>query len=176
MIHVGYLLSSSSDYCDRQWVTNNLLINVSSWILNRLLSWMLVILSSTSSFLPAPFMFSVLELFPFLFLQVGTSVSVWNRILNKPMLPLYSHCSNNMSCALPLQTEDPLVNRTILYQTVALYDYAAQGSEDLEFSEGETIDILGEGEPLQVDPMLELYYSMCYCITAVCVSLSHPCS
>ncbi|CAK6978568.1 NADPH oxidase activator 1-like [Scomber scombrus] len=42
------------------------------------------------------------------------------------------------------QTEDPLANRTILYQMVALYDYAAQGPEDLEFSEGETIDILGE--------------------------------
>ncbi|TMS03388.1 NADPH oxidase activator 1 [Larimichthys crocea] len=42
------------------------------------------------------------------------------------------------------QTEDPLVNRTILYQMVALYDYTAQGPEDLEFSEGDTIDILGE--------------------------------
>lgn len=42
------------------------------------------------------------------------------------------------------QTEDPLLNRPILYQMVALYDYAAQGSEDLEFSEGDTIDILGE--------------------------------
>ncbi|TWW61326.1 Neutrophil cytosol factor 2 [Takifugu flavidus] len=42
------------------------------------------------------------------------------------------------------QTEDPLENRPILYQVVALYDYAAQGPEDLEFSEGDTIDILGE--------------------------------
>ncbi|XP_075934309.1 NADPH oxidase activator 1 [Anarhichas minor] len=42
------------------------------------------------------------------------------------------------------QTEDPLENRTILYQMVALYDYTAQGPEDLEFSEGDTIDILGE--------------------------------
>ncbi|XP_049907324.1 NADPH oxidase activator 1-like isoform X2 [Epinephelus moara] len=42
------------------------------------------------------------------------------------------------------QTEDPLANRPILYQMVALYDYTAQGSEDLEFSEGDTIDILGE--------------------------------
>nr|XP_046241626.1 NADPH oxidase activator 1 isoform X2 [Scatophagus argus] len=42
------------------------------------------------------------------------------------------------------QTEDPLANRTILYQMVALYDYNAQGPEDLEFSEGDTIDILGE--------------------------------
>lgn len=42
------------------------------------------------------------------------------------------------------QKEDPLVNRTILYQMVALYDYLAQGPEDLEFSEGETIDVLGE--------------------------------
>lgn len=42
------------------------------------------------------------------------------------------------------QTEDPLANRTILYHMVALYDYSAQGPEDLEFSEGDTIDILGE--------------------------------
>ncbi|KAM8886638.1 NADPH oxidase activator 1 [Spinachia spinachia] len=42
------------------------------------------------------------------------------------------------------QTEDPLDNRTILYQMVALYDYTAQGPEDLEFSEGDTIDILGD--------------------------------
>lgn len=43
---------------------------------------------------------------------------------------------------------------------VALYDYTAQGTEDLEFSEGDTIDILGEGEALQVnlivnDPSVE---------------------
>ncbi|KAI7812567.1 NADPH oxidase activator 1 [Triplophysa rosa] len=42
------------------------------------------------------------------------------------------------------QSEDPLANRTILYQMVALYDYTAQGPEDLEFSEGDTIDILSE--------------------------------
>ncbi|XP_037633518.1 NADPH oxidase activator 1-like isoform X1 [Sebastes umbrosus] len=42
------------------------------------------------------------------------------------------------------QTEDPLEHRTILYQMVARYDYTAQGPEDLEFSEGDTIDILGE--------------------------------
>ncbi|RVE68801.1 hypothetical protein OJAV_G00095110 [Oryzias javanicus] len=42
------------------------------------------------------------------------------------------------------QKEDPLANRTILYQMVALYNYDAQGPEDLEFSEGDTIDILGE--------------------------------
>lgn len=42
------------------------------------------------------------------------------------------------------QTEDPLANRSMLYQMVALYDYSAQGPEDLEFSEGDTIDVLGE--------------------------------
>ncbi|XP_008283385.1 NADPH oxidase activator 1 isoform X2 [Stegastes partitus] len=42
------------------------------------------------------------------------------------------------------QKEDPLANRTILYQMVALYDYSSQGPEDLDFSEGDTIDILGE--------------------------------
>nr|XP_019957886.1 PREDICTED: NADPH oxidase activator 1-like isoform X1 [Paralichthys olivaceus] len=42
------------------------------------------------------------------------------------------------------QKEDPLANYTILYQMVALYDYLTQGPEDLEFSEGDTIDILGE--------------------------------
>lgn len=56
-----------------------------------------------------------------------------------------------LHCAIVFQTEDPLANRTILYQMVALYDYTAQGSEDLEFSEGDTIDILGEGEALQVN-------------------------
>ncbi len=43
------------------------------------------------------------------------------------------------------KNEDPLTNRAILYQMVALYDYNAQGPEDLEFSEGDTIDILSEG-------------------------------
>lgn len=47
-----------------------------------------------------------------------------------------------------LQAEDPLASRTILYQMVALYDYTAQGPEDLEFSEGDTIDVLGEGKAL----------------------------
>lgn len=42
------------------------------------------------------------------------------------------------------QSEDPLSNRTILYQVVALYNYNARGPEDLEFSEGDTIDILSE--------------------------------
>ncbi|XP_056147768.1 NADPH oxidase activator 1-like [Lampris incognitus] len=42
------------------------------------------------------------------------------------------------------QTEAPLANRTILYQMVALYDYAAEGPEDLVFSEGDTVDILSE--------------------------------
>lgn len=58
------------------------------------------------------------------------------------------HCAHVF---IVFQTEDPLANRTILYQMVALYDYTAQGSEDLEFSEGDTIDILGEGEALQVN-------------------------
>lgn len=43
------------------------------------------------------------------------------------------------------KNEDPLANRTILYQMVALYDYNSQGPEDLELSEGDTIDILSEG-------------------------------
>ncbi|KAI5613038.1 NADPH oxidase activator 1, partial [Silurus asotus] len=42
------------------------------------------------------------------------------------------------------QAEHSLANRTILYQMVALYDYTAQGPEDLEFSQGDTIDILSE--------------------------------
>ncbi|XP_028989250.1 NADPH oxidase activator 1 isoform X2 [Betta splendens] len=42
------------------------------------------------------------------------------------------------------QKEDPLANRTILYQMAALYDYAPQGPEDLEFSEGDTIDVLSK--------------------------------
>lgn len=50
-----------------------------------------------------------------------------------------------------IQAEDSLNNHTILYQMVALYDYSAQGPEDLEFSEGDTIDILGEGTIQQVN-------------------------
>ncbi|XP_068594743.1 NADPH oxidase activator 1 [Brachionichthys hirsutus] len=42
------------------------------------------------------------------------------------------------------KTEDSLIDRPILYQMVALYDYNAEGPEDLEFNEGDTIDILGE--------------------------------
>ncbi|MGH0156464.1 UNVERIFIED_CONTAM: hypothetical protein FKN15_074901 [Acipenser sinensis] len=42
------------------------------------------------------------------------------------------------------QYEDPLAGRPILYQVVALYDYESQGPEDLEFSKGDTIDILSE--------------------------------
>ncbi|KAK1792226.1 hypothetical protein P4O66_012186, partial [Electrophorus voltai] len=42
------------------------------------------------------------------------------------------------------QPEDPLAGRTILYQMVALYNYVPQGPEDLEFSEGDTIDVLSE--------------------------------
>lgn len=53
-------------------------------------------------------------------------------------------------CAKCLQREDPLANRTIRYQMVALYDYTAQGPEDLEFSEGDTVDVLSEGELLQL--------------------------
>lgn len=33
---------------------------------------------------------------------------------------------------------------------VALYDYTAQGPEDLEFNEGDTIDILSEGESCEM--------------------------
>ncbi|CAB1320132.1 unnamed protein product, partial [Coregonus sp. 'balchen'] len=69
-------------------------------------------------------------------------------------LPSYATHPPNTSTPLPKYTstvdspteltEDPLANRTILYQMVALYDYAAEGPEDLEFSEGDTIDILSE--------------------------------
>lgn len=67
--------------------------------------------------------------------------------MNEEMIPTRLQ---RYSFALLLQKEDPLANRTILYQMVALYDYAAQGPEDLEFSEGDTIDILGEGEAPQL--------------------------
>ncbi|XP_053727508.1 NADPH oxidase activator 1 isoform X2 [Synchiropus splendidus] len=42
------------------------------------------------------------------------------------------------------QKEDPTVNCPILYQMVAQYNYVAQGPEDLDFAEGDTIDVLGE--------------------------------
>ncbi|CAL8248411.1 unnamed protein product [Merluccius merluccius] len=59
-----------------------------------------------------------------------------------PLLPVMEEGRATLWC----QLEDPLASRAILYHMVALYDYAGQGPEDLEFSEGETIDILGEGE------------------------------
>lgn len=57
-----------------------------------------------------------------------------------PLLPVVEEGRATLWC----QLEDPLAGRTVLYHMVALYDYAGQGPEDLEFSEGETIDILGE--------------------------------
>lgn len=64
-------------------------------------------------------------------------------------------------CATDLQKEDPLASRTILYQMVALYDYDAQGPEDLEFSEGDTIDILGEGEAPRLREKLLIIVFVC---------------
>ncbi|XP_055079949.1 NADPH oxidase activator 1-like isoform X2 [Periophthalmus magnuspinnatus] len=59
---------------------------------------------------------------------------------DSPLLDLAQSGSVQLWC----QKEDPLLNRTILHQMVALYDYTANGPEDLEFSEGDTIDILGQ--------------------------------
>lgn len=44
---------------------------------------------------------------------------------------------------------------------VALYDYDAQGPEDLEFSEGDTIDILGEGEAPRLKVKLLIIVLVC---------------
>ncbi|CAL8297395.1 NADPH oxidase activator 1 [Gadus morhua] len=57
-----------------------------------------------------------------------------------PLLPVVEEGRATLWC----QLEDPLAGRAILYHMVALYDYTGKGPEDLEFSEGETIDILGE--------------------------------
>ncbi|MGH0171825.1 UNVERIFIED_CONTAM: hypothetical protein FKN15_061836 [Acipenser sinensis] len=59
----------------------------------------------------------------------------------RPSLPGTTHQSHPLS---PFKYEDPLASRPILYQVVALYDYESQGPEDLEFSKGDTIDILSE--------------------------------
>ncbi len=70
--------------------------------------------------------------------------SPWTLVFYKHKLIFYI-------CQLPFfspyfpKNEDPLTNRAILYQMVALYDYNVQGPEDLEFGEGDTIDILSEG-------------------------------
>lgn len=69
-------------------------------------------------------------------------VRVCSLLRQKHIIPI-TCCG--LTKLFPLQTEDPLENRPIQYQMVALYDYAAQGPEDLEFTEGDTIDILGEG-------------------------------
>ncbi|XP_069791476.1 NADPH oxidase activator 1-like [Narcine bancroftii] len=39
---------------------------------------------------------------------------------------------------------DPLAGRHVLYRTLALYNYSGQGPEDMEFKEGDAIDVLSE--------------------------------
>ncbi|CAL1615253.1 unnamed protein product [Knipowitschia caucasica] len=84
--------------------------------------------------------------------QAPTNIGLrWRSHGSRVLLPLDQDCGSPLlqleesgKVHLWCQKEDPLQNRTILYQMVALYDYTAQGPEDLEFSEGDTIDILGE--------------------------------
>ncbi|XP_066514430.1 neutrophil cytosol factor 2-like isoform X1 [Hoplias malabaricus] len=70
--------------------------------------------------------------------------SVLKPLEGEGCLRYLSEVAESGRATLWCQAEDPLANRTILYQMVALYDYTAQGPEDLEFGEGDTIDILSE--------------------------------
>ncbi|XP_067868082.1 neutrophil cytosol factor 2-like [Heterodontus francisci] len=56
---------------------------------------------------------------------------LWDQVVNR-RLTLWCKCT------------DPLAGRQILYQTLALYDYTGQGAEDVEFNEGDIIDVLSE--------------------------------
>ncbi|XP_072096733.1 NADPH oxidase activator 1 isoform X2 [Mobula birostris] len=42
------------------------------------------------------------------------------------------------------KSTDPLAGRQILYKALALYNYSGQGPEDMEFNEGDVIDVLSE--------------------------------
>ncbi|XP_051892718.1 NADPH oxidase activator 1-like isoform X2 [Pristis pectinata] len=42
------------------------------------------------------------------------------------------------------KSADPLAGRQVLYKTLALYNYSGQGPEDMEFNEGDVIDVLSE--------------------------------
>uniref|UniRef100_A0A3P9IT34 NADPH oxidase activator 1 n=1 Tax=Oryzias latipes TaxID=8090 RepID=A0A3P9IT34_ORYLA len=66
------------------------------------------------------------------------------KTLNPNVKPTPQRRSGQTYSVLNANADDPLVNRHVLYQMVALYNYDAQGPEDLEFSEGDTIDILSE--------------------------------
>ncbi|XP_078406616.1 neutrophil cytosol factor 2-like isoform X2 [Cetorhinus maximus] len=56
---------------------------------------------------------------------------MWNQIVDR-RLTLWCKCT------------DPLSGRQVLYQTLALYDYNGPGAEDMEFNEGDIIDVLSE--------------------------------
>ncbi|XP_062874123.1 NADPH oxidase activator 1 [Trichomycterus rosablanca] len=70
--------------------------------------------------------------------------SVLTPLVEKGGLQGLAEVAESGRATLWCQAEDPLANRTIIYQMVALYDYMAKGPEDLEFSEGDTIDVLSE--------------------------------
>lgn len=57
----------------------------------------------------------------------------------------------SLSCALPLQPTLLLQGawgRPVLYQVVAQYNYRSQRPEDLDFHQGDTVDVLCEGTRL----------------------------
>lgn len=72
------------------------------------------------------------------------------------------------------QRELPLGNRAILYQMLALYDYNAQGAEDLDFSEGDTIDVLNEGERFETALTLVKPRQLTLPLSTTCQCFSLP--
>ncbi|XP_072421726.1 neutrophil cytosol factor 2-like [Chiloscyllium punctatum] len=56
---------------------------------------------------------------------------VWNQIVDGRLTLWCKH-------------KDPLCGRKVLYQTQALYDYNGHGAEDVEFNEGDIVDVLSE--------------------------------
>ncbi|XP_078063462.1 NADPH oxidase activator 1-like [Mustelus asterias] len=56
---------------------------------------------------------------------------VWDQIVDRRL-------------TLWCKVKDSLSGRQVLYQTLALYDYTGHGVEDMEFNEGDIIDVLSE--------------------------------
>lgn len=82
-------------------------------------------------------------------LQLQCRVSQGERLV--PAVGSPGSWKGSPSSALPLQPTLLLQGawgRPVLYQVVAQYDYRAQRLEDLDFRQGDTVDVLCEGRRL----------------------------
>ncbi|XP_076793641.1 NADPH oxidase activator 1 isoform X3 [Arvicanthis niloticus] len=81
----------------------------------------------------------------------------------------------SLSCALPLQPSLLLQGawgRPVLYQVVAQYDYRSQRPEDLDFHQGDTVDVLCEGTrlpfPAQHCWLAQAWWGLCSLGLSLC--------